>query len=1089
MFDQSVSAKLVKWNSTPDCCDWPGITCDEGSGRVISLDLSSERITGGLGDSSGLYRLQFLQSLNLSFNSFSTALPVGFANLTDLISLNLSNAGFTGQIPNDFSKLTKLVSLDLSALSFPGSPALKLEQPNFATLVQNLTHLTELLLDGVNISAHGNDWCKALSSSLPNLKVLSMSNCYLSGPLDASLAKLQSLSIIRLSGNNLSTPVPEFLANYSKLTALQLSSCQLNGIFPQAIFQVPTLEILDLQYNKFLQGSFPEFHQNLSLQTLLLSNTNFSGTLPQSIGELQKLSRIELAGNNFTGPIPNSMANLTQLFYLDLLSNKFTGTLPSFRKSKNLTYVDVSHNQLKGEIPSGHWEGLRSLTYVDLGYNAFNGSIPSSLFAIPSLQKIQLSNNRFGGQIPEFPNVSSSLLDTLDLSSNKLEGPIPSSVFGLAKLNVLELSSNMLNDTLQLHWIQKLPNLTTLGLSYNNLTVKSSGGNSNMSSLPQIKKLRLASCDLGMFPDLRNQSKLFHLDLSDNQITGPVPGWISELILLQYLNLSRNLLVDLERPLSLPGLSILDLHHNQLQGSIPVPPSYITYVDYSSNKFSSFIPPNIGNYFNFTLFFSLSNNHLTGEIPQSICNTEWLQVLDLSNNSLSGAIPSCLIDKIKTLRVLNLRRNNFDGIIPDKFPRSCELKTLDLSGNNLQGQVPKSLANCTMLEVLDLGNNQINDSFPCLLKSISSFRVLVLRNNMFSGHIGCPQIEGTWPRLQIVDLAFNHFIGNLSDICLKTWEGMMEGGNRSLDHIRYDPLQLTNGLYYQDSITVTVKGLELELVKILTVFTSADFSSNNFEGPIPDAIGKFNALYVLNLSHNVLTGQIPSSLGNLSQLESLDLSSNQLSGQIPAQLTSLTFLSVLNLSYNRLVGRIPTGNQFLTFSSDSFEGNQGLCGPPLKLACSNTNESNSTRGSNQRKEFDWQFIVPGLGFGLGSGIVVAPLLFSKKINKCYDDRIDKILLVLLPMLGFRYYARGDWRIEPEETSEEEDNTDAAAAADDDDEVEVEVDNEDYFGGRYCVFCTKLDITIKKVIHDPKCVCYQSPPISSSSSSFSSFSPS
>jgi hypothetical protein len=93
----------------------------------------------------------------LSFNSFSTALPVGFANLTDLISLNLSSAGFTGQIPNDISKLTKLVSLDLSALSFPGSPALKLKKPNFATLVQNLTHLTELLLDGVNISAHGND--------------------------------------------------------------------------------------------------------------------------------------------------------------------------------------------------------------------------------------------------------------------------------------------------------------------------------------------------------------------------------------------------------------------------------------------------------------------------------------------------------------------------------------------------------------------------------------------------------------------------------------------------------------------------------------------------------------------------------------------------------------------------------------------------------------------------------------------------------------------------------------------------------------------------------------------------------------------
>ncbi|KAL9336945.1 hypothetical protein Peur_071433 [Populus x canadensis] len=1002
LFNESMSTKLVTWNPSSDCCEWRGISCDIGGlDRVIGLDLSNESITGGLDDSSGLFSLQFLQSLNLSFNSFSTALPVGFANLTDLISLNLSTAGFTGQIPNDISKLTKLVSLDLSALSFPGSPALKLEQPNFATLVQNLTHLTELLLDGVNISAHGNDWCKALSSSLPNLKVLSLSNCYLSGPLDASLAKLQSLSIIRLSGNNLSAPVPVFLANYSKLTALQLSSCQLNGIFPQAIFQVPTLEILDMSYNEFLQGSFPEFHQNFSLRTLLLSSTNFSGTLPQSIGELEKLSRIELAGNNFTGLIPNSMANLTQLFYLDLSSNMFTGTLPSFHKAKKLTYVDVSHNQLKDEIPSSHWEGLRSLTHVDLGYNAFKGSIPSSLFAIPPLQKIQLSNNRFGGQIPEFPNVSSSLLDTLDLSSNKLEGPIPSSVFGLAKLNVLELSSNKLNGTVELHWIQKLPSLTTLALSYNNLTVNASGGNSNMSSLPQINKLRLASCDLGMFPDLRNQSKLFHLDLSDNQITGPVPGWVSALGHLQYLNLSRNLLVDLERPLSLPGLSILDLHHNQLQGSIPVPPSYTTYVDYSSNNFSSFIPPNIGNYFNFTLFFSLSNNHLTGAIPQSICNTEGLQVLDLSNNSLSGAIPFCLIERIKTLHVLNLRRNNFDGFIPDKFPRSCELKTLDLSGNNLQGQVPKSLANCTMLEVLDLGNNQINDSFPCLLKSISSFRVLVLRNNTFSGLIGCLHIKGTWPRLQIVDLACNHFRGNLPNIFLKTWEGMMEGGNRNLEHIKYDPLKLTDGLYYQDSITVTMKGLELELVKILTVFISIDLSSNNFEGEIPESIGQLTGLHVLNLSYNDLTGQIPSSVGNLLQMESLDLSSNHLSGVIPQQLASLSFLSFLNLSHNRLVGRIPTGAQIQTFSLDSFEGNQGLCGSPLSDNCSHEYPPIVTTHSNSGIEIDWNILSAELGYIFGLGIIILPLMFCKRWRTWYYTHVNRVVFRIFPQLDKR----------------------------------------------------------------------------------------
>ncbi|KAJ6303466.1 hypothetical protein OIU77_017362 [Salix suchowensis] len=230
---------------------------------------------------------------------------------------------------------------------------------------------------------------------------------------------------------------------------------------------------------------------------------------------------------------------------------------------------------------------------------------------------------------------------------------------------------------------------------------------------------------------------------------------------------------------------------------------------------------------------------------------------------------------------------------------------------------------------------------------------------------------------------------------------MMEDENRNLEHIKYDPLKLTNGLYYQDSIAVTFKGLERELVKILTVFTSADFSNNNFEGPIPDVIGQFNALYVLNLSHNALTGRIPSSLGNLSHLESLDISSNQLTGRIPPQLARLSFLSVLNLSYNRLEGPIPTGSQMQTFSADSFEGNQGLCGPPSNLVCSNTSGSTFKRRSNQRKEFDWNFLSAELGSIFGLGIIILPLMFCKRWRTWYCTHVDRVIFRVFPQLDKR----------------------------------------------------------------------------------------
>ncbi|XP_052621762.1 receptor-like protein 33 [Lactuca sativa] len=135
-------------------------------------------------------------------------------------------------------------------------------------------------------------------------------------------------------------------------------------------------------------------------------------------------------------------------------------------------------------------------------------------------------------------------------------------------------------------------------------------------------------------------------------------------------------------------------------------------------------------------------------------------------------------------------------------------------------------------------------------------------------------------------------------------------------------------IYYQDNMTVTIKGLELELVKILTIFTSINISSNHFSSEIPDTIRRLNALYMFNVSHNDFTGLIPPSIGNLSQLESLDMSWNKLTGDIPSTLTNLSFLSSFNLSYNQLEGRIPTGSQFQTFQDTSYKGNIGLCGSP-----------------------------------------------------------------------------------------------------------------------------------------------------------------
>jgi len=1011
IFDPEYSTKLKLWNKSTACCNWIGVTCDN-EGKAIGLDLSEELIYGGFNDSSSLFSLQHLQKLNLAYNYFNSSIPSGFNKLEKLTYLNLSYAAFEGQIPIEISHLTRLVTLDLSSISsYLTGQGLKLENPNLKKFVEHMTSLRKLNLNGVVITAKGHDWSNALLS-VRGLEELTMSNCNLTGPLESSLSRLENISIIILDGNNFSSPVPKTFTNFQYLTTLSLRSCELTGTFPQKIFQMETLSLIDLTSNYNLHGLFPEFPSSGFLQTLRVSKTSFSGALPYTIGNMMQLCELDLSNSKFNGTLPNSVSNLTNLRYMDLSSNSFIGPMPSFGTAKNLTHLDLSNNRLSGEIPpSSHFEGLHNLVSIDLHDNSINGSIPSSLFALRLLQEIQLSSNQFN-KFDEFINVSSSVIITLDLSGNKLSGSFPTSIYQLGSLSVLDLSFNRLNGSLQLDKLLELRNLTVLDLSYNNISINVNVPNANYTSFPNINSLYLASCNLKNFPSfLMNQSKLTDLDLSANQIQGVVPNWIWKLQSLMLLNISHNFLTKLEGPLQNQtsiSINVVDLHNNQLQGPIPIFSIYALYLDYSGNKFSSTIPQDIGNYLSSAIFLSLSNNNLQGSIPHSLCKASNLKVLDISFNNISGTISPCLMTMTGTLEALNVRKNNLTGTIPDMFPISCVVSTLNFHGNILHEPVPKSLSHCLSLKVLDIGSNQILGRFPCFLKNIPTLKVLVLRNNKFHGSIECSlSLENKpWKTIQIVDIAFNNFNGKLPEKYFTTWEKLMDDEEHYVsDFIHIGETTGTDYSYYQDSVTISTKGQETKLVKILTIFTAIDFSSNHFEGPIPEVLMKMKAIHVLNFSNNGLSGEIPSTIGNLKQIESLDLSNNSLVGNIPVQLASLSFLSYLNLSFNHLVGKIPTGTQLQSFQASSFEGNNGLYGPPL-------NETPNGKRKNELPlqpvcerlacSIDWNFLSVELGFVFGLGIIIGPLLFWKKWRVSYWKLVDKILCLIFRRMYFEY---------------------------------------------------------------------------------------
>ncbi|XP_024989203.1 probable inactive receptor kinase At1g27190 [Cynara cardunculus var. scolymus] len=117
---------------------------------------------------------------------------------------------------------------------------------------------------------------------------------------------------------------------------------------------------------------------------------------------------------------------------------------------------------------------------------------------------------------------------------------------------------------------------------------------------------------------------------------------------------------------------------------------------------------------------------------------------------------------------------------------------------------------------------------------------------------------------------------------------------------------------------------------------SLDLSKNAISGSIPPQICTWLPyLVTLDLSGNSLSGSIPPEIQNCKFLNNLILSDNSLSGAIPYQIGQLERLKKLDISINDLSGSIP--DDLSRFGSDSFIGNDRLCGEPLNSKCGRLN--------------------------------------------------------------------------------------------------------------------------------------------------------
>ncbi|KAM1792222.1 hypothetical protein ACFX12_036099 [Malus domestica] len=391
----------------------------------------------------------------------------------------------------------------------------------------------------------------------------------------------------------------------------------------------------------------------------------------------------------------------------------------------------------------------------------------------------------------------------------------------------------------------------------------------------------------------------------------------------------------------------------------------------------------------------LSENHLTGTIPPSVCNMQQLGVLSLRSNQFYGELPRAWNVGSK-LWFLDVGLNNLSGNIPTSLGVLSSLQVLKLNNNNFGGEIPNSLRNCSILRSLDLGDNKLYGNIPLWMggPNVSVLYRIQLRSNSFSGHLS--QQLCNLRHLHILDLSHNNLSGTIPK-CLDNLASLVDDLNAD-----------TIGAIEQ--ITLTLKGRELVYNKTINLVKSIDLSSNNLQDEIPEEISSLIQFGTLNLSRNQLTGKIPFNIGNLHLLETLDLSHNHLSGQIPQSLSSLTFLNHLNLSYNNLFGRIPSGNQLQTLNDSSiYMENPSLCGVPLSTKCPGDDifPSKDTKDMNEGgNDALWFYVSMVLGFIVGFWGVCGTLILKTSWRYAYFQFFDNIkdsvaLAIALKVTRFR----------------------------------------------------------------------------------------
>ena len=803
MFKQDLndtSNRLDSWiGADGDCCKWAGVVCDNITGHVLELHLGNPRTDPYLTSD---FWFESRNEKEAEIDAFERSRLGGKLNpsLLDLKHLNYLDLSFNDfggiWIPRFLGSMESLTYLNLSTAGFLGMI------PHQFGNLSNLRYL-DLNCDYDSLSAENLFWL----SSLPLLEHLDLSSVNLSKASDwlLEINTLPSLKVLKLAGCKLQHFPPLSIVNFSSLVTLDIRYNRA-PLIPSWVFGLSHLHFLDMSGN-YLQGPIPDGLQNLtSLIHLDLSWNSFNSSIPTWLYSLTHLQYLSLSGNNLQGMISGAIVNLTSIERLDLSYNyKLEGRIPrSFGRLCNLRTIylnDVKLSQAISEI-----------------LEIFSGCLSDKLESLDlsSTQIFGFLTNQFG----QFKN-----LQTFSLRNNSILGPMPYSLGELCSLEYLDVSSNKLNGTLSKIHFRNLTKLSSLSLSHNQIH--------------------------GEIPSLTKEIRFISLDLSSNNLSGPLP-----LIYPKYR---------------------FDLSNNNFSGSIS---HFVCHRMHESKE---------------TEFLKLRGNFLTEELPDCWNIWPFLMLLDLGTNKFTGNLPISM-GTLSELRSLRLRKNNLSGTIPASLGNCTELETLDVGENELVGTIPIWIGErLSSMLILILRSNKFHGFLPRELCNLASLQILDVAQNNLSGSI--PRCISNFSAMVTVNSSYvqnsvwyNTNSSTAAEDASLVTKGQMYEYNTNLNLVRSIDLSKNN---FSGEIPIEVTDFG--------ALQSLNLSQNSFSGKIPEKIGAMRSLESVDFSLNNLSGEIPQSISNLTFLSYLNVSNNNLIGKIPLS-TQLQSLNASCFVGNKLCG-------------------------------------------------------------------------------------------------------------------------------------------------------------------------------------------